>query len=119
MEYRKTGNVYLLSVSDIDNGLFKFPKQIELKLRLKDMLEKDVDKKYLVSNKMLGGFMKHNDNHTKKGTGFIWKPRDINGVASTLRANGALSPTDNTIDIMQDGYRKPCIEIKEATKKRI
>lgn len=59
--------VFIISIrKDIDNGLFKFPKQIELKLRLKDMLEKDVDKKYLVSNKMLGGFMKHNDNHTKK-----------------------------------------------------
>lgn len=39
--------VYTISIrKDIDNGNFKFPEKEELKLRLKDILEDEVDKKY-------------------------------------------------------------------------
>lgn len=39
--------VYTVSIrKDIDNGRFKFPEKEELKLRLKDMLEDEVEKKY-------------------------------------------------------------------------
>lgn len=38
--------VFVISIrKDVDNG-FKFPKPFELKLRLKDLLEDEVDKKY-------------------------------------------------------------------------
>ena len=81
---------------DIDKG-YTFPKKQELKLRLKDMLENEVDEKYYLSDTCLKGFLKHNENHDAKGTGFKYKPRNLDGVASCLRANGALAPTDNTI----------------------
>lgn len=81
---------------DIDHG-YEFPIPVELTLRLKDMLEEQVDEKYYLSEKMIKGFLKHNENHEAKGTGFKWKPRELDGVASCLRANGALAPTDNTI----------------------
>ena len=61
------------------------------------MLENDVDEKYYLSDTCLKGFLKHNENHDAKGTGFKWKPRNLDGVASCLRANGALAPTDNTV----------------------
>lgn len=80
---------------------FKFPDKEELKLRLKDMLEDEVDEKYYLSDKFINGLLKHNEHHREKGTGFIWKPRDLDGVASTLRSNGALCPTDNTIKCVQ------------------
>ena len=92
--------VFIVSIrKDIDNGTFKFPEGFPLELRLKDMLEDEVDEKYYLSDKMLQGFIKHNDNHESKGTGFIWKPRDLDGYASTLRANASLAPTDNTIKV--------------------
>ena len=91
--------VFIVSIrNDIDKK-YEFPVPIKLELRLKDMLEKEVDEKYYLSDKMLDGFLKHNENHEEKGTGFKWKPRDIDGVASCLRANAALAPTDNTIEI--------------------
>lgn len=91
--------VFIVSVrNDIDKK-YTFPTPIKLELRLKDILEKEVDEKYYLSDKMLNGFLKHNENHEEKGTGFKWKPRDIDGVASCLRANAALAPTDNTIEI--------------------
>lgn len=94
---------------DIDHG-YEFPLPVELTLRLKDMLEEQVEEKYYLSEQCLKGFLKHNENHEAKGTGFKWKPRELNGIASCLRANSALAPT-------QGGHRQPKILVKEATKK--
>lgn len=46
--------VFIVSIrEDIDPGSFEFPKPFELKLRLKDMLEDEVDEKYFLSDKMI------------------------------------------------------------------
>lgn len=91
--------VYIFIVDkNLDNGKFEFPHPFDDGVRLKDVLEDEVEEKYYLSEKMVNGFIKHNNNHEAKGTGFIWKPRDKDGVASTLRANAALAPTDNTIE---------------------
>lgn len=90
--------VFAISIrKDIDIKGYTFPEKKPLQKRLKDILEEKVDEKYYLSNKCIQGFLKHNNNHEAKGTGFLWKPRDLNGNASCLRANGALAPTDNTI----------------------
>ena len=90
--------VFAISIrKDIDDGKFEFPQPFDNGVRLKDFLEDNVDEKYYLTDTMIRGFIKHNENHTAKGTGFIWKPRDVNGTTSTLRANSALAPTDNTI----------------------
>ena len=91
--------VYIFIVDKtLDNGKFEFPQPFDNGVRLKDVLEDEVEEKYYLSEKMVNGFIKHNSNHEAKGTGFIWRPRDKDGVASTLRANAALCPTDNTIE---------------------
>lgn len=96
--------VIIVSIrKDIDNGIFKFPEAIPLKRQLKDVLEEVVDEKYYLSDKMIAGFMKHNDNHNAKGTGFLWKPKDGEDIANCLRANASLAPTDNTVGIKQIG----------------
>lgn len=136
--------VFIVSIrKDIDDGSFEFPKPFPLQLRLKDMLEEQVDEKFYLSDKAMHGFIRHNENHEAKGTGFLWKPRNLDGHASALRANGALRPTDNTImqvaqihkggnnpqsgrvydadgispamDTCQGGNRMPKIAIREAT----
>ena len=46
--------VFIVSIrKDIDNGKFEFPEPFELKLRLKDMLEDEVDEKYYLSEKQV------------------------------------------------------------------
>lgn len=70
--------IFLVSI--LGDERYSFPKQFPLELRLKDMLEKEVDEKYYLSDKMIEGFMKHNDNHKEKGTGFIFQPTDGGGV---------------------------------------
>ena len=90
--------VFIISIrKDIDKG-YEFPEPFPLELRLRDMLDDEVDEKFYLSTKCIEGFIRHRDRHEAKGTGFKWEVRDPDGVASCLRANSALAPTDNTID---------------------
>ena len=94
--------VFIVSIrKDIDRGLFQFPVPIDLSKRLKDVLEEVVDKKYYLSDKTRAVFIKHNDNHNAKGTGFLWKPNGEEDIENCLRANASLAPTDNTIEMKQ------------------
>lgn len=54
-----------------DHRPFKFPEPVPLTTRLKDVLEPEVDDKYVLSDKSIEGFLQHNENHEAKGTGFI------------------------------------------------
>ena len=63
--------VSILRESDDDMPTFRFPEPIPLEKKLKDVLEPAVDDKYVLSDKTIEGFLKHNENHEAKGTGFI------------------------------------------------
>ena len=150
--------VFIVSIrQDIDNGSFEFPKPFELELRLKDMLEDQVDEKYYLSEDIQKRFKFTDDTFTKSIVGTT-KPdfrtigqRDLvyqeNGVIGALVATdykqpkqiletkrlGGVFDTEKskhqagsvwdkdglspTLDTMQGGYRQPCIEIKNNTKK--
>jgi len=48
--------VFAVSIrKDVDDGSFKFPEPIELKYRLKDFLDEEVDEKYYLSQAALDG----------------------------------------------------------------
>lgn len=91
--------VFLIGIRDDVDNRFQFPREEHLTKRLKDVLEENVDDKYFLSEKMLNGFIEHNKNHIKKGTSFIFEPKDENDIANCLRANSAICPTDTTIKI--------------------
>ncbi|AFQ14633.1 DNA cytosine methyltransferase [Bacillus thuringiensis] len=84
-------------VSILGEGAYGFPEKFPLELKLKDILEDEVEEKYFLSTKLLEGFTAHKKRHQEKGTGFQYIPRDVNKHASCLRANAALAPTDNTV----------------------
>lgn len=57
--------VFIVSIrKDIDPGSFEFPKPFKLKLRLKDMLEDEVDEKYFLSDKMIEYIVANNEKWT-------------------------------------------------------
>lgn len=57
--------VYTISIrKDIDKGTFIFPEKEELKLRLKDILEDNVDKKYYLCEEILDKYIKSKENNT-------------------------------------------------------
>jgi len=89
--------VFLIGIRDNADNSFQFPKEEHLNKRLKDILESDVDDKYFLSDKMINGFVKHNENHNEKKTGFIFEPKNENDIANCLRANSSICPTDNIL----------------------
>ena len=91
------------------HGSFWFPPKQELKLKLKNMLEDNVDEKYYLSDKMVNFFYKNEQIQKEKGNGFRFGVSDGNviGKAVTTRAGSRID--DNFIE-------EPRILDKNATK---
>ena len=70
-------------VSILGDYYYEFPKKIPLKLRLKDMLEDNVDEKYFLSDEQVSYFIKHTEEQKAKGNGFNFDPIDIERESST------------------------------------
>lgn len=89
--------VFIISIrKDIDKG-FEFPKKKELELRLKDLLENDVDEKYYLSEKAIKYFCENYKKQKQKGNGFKFEPTfgDVVAKAVTTRAGSRMD--DNYI----------------------
>lgn len=128
--------VYTISIrKDIDNGNFKFPEKEELKLRLKDILENKVEKKYYLNDKQLlaiknSTYMSAQRRIQEKNWRDTLCARDfkdpkcvrIGGIFDTEKSKhqaGSIYDKEGlapTIDTMQGGYRQPMIEEHENTK---
>lgn len=136
--------VYTISIrKDIDKGDFNLPEKEVLKLRLKDMLEDEVEEKYYLSDKAIQGLKRQeklerkpnyvenkeiiNTIDTKVGDGTHFSPYlrenkciqigklDIKGHDCVKRvySKDGISPT---LTDMQGGNRQPKIMIKNATQ---
>ena len=88
-------------VSILGDYSYTFPKPIPLKLKLKDLLEKEVDEKYYLSDKMLNYCFGLN----QKGSKFPRKERFLQSlkqtndksIATTITTNAGNRPTDNFV----------------------
>ena len=63
-------------VSSLTFGELTFPSGFPLELRLKDMLEGDVDESYYLSPERIAKFEEHRKRNEAKGNNFGWKPID-------------------------------------------
>ena len=114
--------VFTISIRNDLEQSFEFPPKQELKLKLKDMLEDEVDEKYYLSEKMIKYISANNEKWTGNNDtdikevvrkyGIFDTEKSKHQAGSVYDENG-LSPT---LDTMQGGWRQPCIEIKDATK---
>lgn len=96
--------VFIISIrKDIDKG-FTFPQPVPLELRLKDLLEDNVEEKYYLSDKMLSYFERNTKIQKEKGNGFKFKPSDLDGCSKAITTKEGSRMDDNFI------------EVKEATK---
>lgn len=76
--------IFIVSIrKDIDNAMFEFPEGFELEIRLKDIIEDEVDEKYYLSNAM----KKYISSTNKKWTGNNGKSLINKTIASTLNTN--------------------------------
>ena len=87
--------VFIISIrNDINHG-FNFPKPYELKLKLKDVLETNVDEKYFLTDEQVKSFMTSTYNQEKNRL-------QTNDVCATLCARDYKSPK-----LIQIGNCKP------------
>lgn len=130
--------IFVVSIrKDIDNGCFKFPEGFELKLRLKDMLDDEVDEKYYLSKEQIDRINNSNFMQEKKrlqekdyvDTLLARDYKDPKCVAVEPKRIGGLFDTETskhqagsiwdkerispTIDTMQGGYRQPLVTIDD------
>ena len=84
-------------VSILGDYYYDFPKKKPLKLKLKDMLEDNVDESFYLSERMVDYFEKHSEECKEKGNGFRFTPTTGGGIgrAITTRAGGRMD--DNFI----------------------
>lgn len=65
---------------------FQFPEPIKDQLRLKDILEREVDEKYTLTDKLWNYLQAYSQKHKLKGNGFGYSLADLDGVSRTLSA---------------------------------
>lgn len=108
--------VFIVSIrKDIDNFEFRFPYPKELDLKLKDLLEKDVDEKYYLSEKMIKCMCV--DNTFGRRRIFLNSVNKAHGIAHTITTCEGQRPRSNFIKILNNEVTdKPFLPISEATK---
>lgn len=97
--------VFIISIrKDIDKG-FTFPDPIPLELKLKDMLDEEVDESFYLSDERIGNLIEHKRRNEEKGNGFgaVFKTED--DISGALLTN-----PDKT---------KNYLKVKEGTTERI
>lgn len=97
--------VFIVSIrKDIDQE-FTFPKKEELRLKLKDLLDEEVDEKYYLSDRMIKTF---SDMTNRNGyiRGKCFKPHELddNRVANTIKTTAGSRPEDNYVKRKYDEF---------------
>lgn len=88
--------IFALSIrKDVDNGNFKFPEQIPLTTRLKDILEKTVDEKYYLSGDKVESIL----------TNFIARQNEASGINLKDQATTFDGLTDVAHTLMARDYK--------------
>lgn len=94
--------IYWTNIGHVPGGLFgnlvctiKQPK--DKGIMLKDILEKEVDQKYYLSEKMIAGMFKQNEKNASKGNGFHFKPKEENEKGNAITNPAKMRVDDNYI----------------------
>lgn len=109
--------VYLIFIKkELDNGKFKFPEGFDNGIRLRDILEDNVDGKYYISNDKVEKFLEQlfnniekeseKDDNTPIRLGNVYGDQFGTGYAGNVWDTNAISPALMT---MQGGGRQPHI----------
>ena len=87
-------------VSLLGDEMFEFPAPMPLELRLRDVLEKEVDEKYYLSDKAIESFIAHTEKMKEKGNGFKFEPTSGGGYANSILTRAGSRPCDNFIELL-------------------
>lgn len=67
-------------VSILGDYFYEMPKTMKLEILLKDVLEKNVDESFYLSERMVNYFEKHSEECKEKGNGFRFTPTSGGGL---------------------------------------
>ena len=90
-------------VSILGDYYYDFPKTIPLTLRLKDMLEKEVDEKYYLSNSMLNYIVSEDDKYKVNENSLVIN-RDVACTITTRVGNTRADASDYICNDLPDNY---------------
>ena len=97
--------VFTVSIRNDLNVDFKFPDPQELTLRLKDVLEPQVDERYYLSDEQVSKFKLWEDRQKENGRGFRFNTHDGNEIATTVTTSADRPSTSNY-------YKEPkCVRV--------
>lgn len=97
--------VFIVSIRKDIAQEFTFPEKEELRLKLKDLLDEEVDEKYYLSDRMIKTF---SDMTNRNGyiRGKCFKPHELddNRVANTIKTTAGSRPEDNYVKRKYDEF---------------
>ena len=97
--------VFIVSIRKDVGKQYTFPEKEELKLKLKDLLEDEVDERYYLSDRMINTF---SDMTNRNGyiRGKCFKPHtlDDDRVANTIKTTAGSRPEDNYVKRKYDEF---------------
>jgi DNA (cytosine-5)-methyltransferase 1 len=86
-------------VSFLGDYFYDFPYKKPLKLKLKDLLEAEVNEKYYLSDKQVEMFVAHTERKQQEGCGFKFQPTDGNGVWKCVTTRAGSRCDDNFVSV--------------------
>lgn len=95
--------VFIVGIRDGSDNNFRWSKKRPLIKKLKDVLEKEVDEKYFLSDKTVQKLLEYNERNKENGNGFKAKFRGENEIMDTIKVGG--------------GGQDDLVKIKSATKR--
>ena len=103
-------------ISILGDYNYRFPNPIPLELKLKDLLENDVDEKYYLSDKMINCFLSESENSKfPRKERFLQSLNKTNekDIAATLCTTGGTRATDNFIKV-KNNTKQGYLEAKKG-----
>lgn len=97
-------------VSILGDYLYVFPDKLtcdsRFDKRLKDVLEREVDGKYYLSDALLESYAKYNDRQEKSGNGFKFEPTGGGTIAKAITTRAGSRPCDNYVQSSANAEEK-------------
>jgi DNA (cytosine-5)-methyltransferase 1 len=107
--------IYIIAFKDDVDVDFEFPKEPNIPTKLGDILEKKVDDKYTISDKLWAGHQRRKKEHKEKGNGFGYSLFDENSeYTSTISARYYKDGSEILIEQKDKNPRK--LTPKEASR---
>ena len=102
--------IFIVGFSDVHT--FEWPEPIELKLKIEDFLEKDVDTKFFLTPERIKKLEEYNERNKRKGNGFRAKFHNVvKDIMSCLKVGGA--GADDLIEWIADGRTDEGLRIRK------